>query len=278
MEHSALADPGLLAPLLSSLSAEWLSRSACVCHAWAAAEEADRPSLWRALVVNEWPFLESLSRPGIDWKRRYAVLRLKGVDEDTPSKDSVLKKYSFVFQGRWSSGGSIAFSHGGVARQVAVTGDQMALGTDAMMANIALMESIAVNDVLELELTLPGQGVPVPDSWQDGGPHGLEVDLLVHDNRDGKVAHFLSFTVPSDGLEYEPPATDADADSDSEPDFVPLAEFWTAELPPSFNVKVDTLENSTNAGCGDPSADDGARASVPWLREAMGSSSVSIEG
>jgi len=243
--HAALEDPAFLSPVFAALPAECLSQAACVCHAWAAAEVADRPALWRALVLSQWPGLAPLARPGIDWRKRYLMLLRNGVAE-RPESDP--ERYSFVFQGKWAAEGSLAFSHNVAGRKVAHSIQAGAI-------------NVTVQNALQFELKLP-ESIALPLSWQsDEGTSGtsmrdgLEILVLMHDASEGAVAHFLSFTVARGGIKYERPNGGGS---------VRLSSWWKRPLPDDFVAHVDTLSHPTHAGCGE-AAPDGQRMEVPWV-------------
>lgn len=264
LHESDINAPAILTPLLATLPPACLARAACVSRAWASAECTDQEPLWRRHVLQDWPGLAAVARSGINWKERFRILRLQGCTVTrVDSSDAVLQRYTFVLQGRWAVAGPVAFSRDVRASKVTVPGDQLLL-SDLVHphVNAEALGSLSIADALQFELDL-AEGVTFPSEWQygplepqhqDAFPvRGIEMALLIHDTRDGSVAHFLSFTVPVAAIEYRHAAH-----------VVRLADFWEANLPPTFVAEVDTLALSTHPGCGEPEA-DGSRQDVPWL-------------
>ena len=67
LPQSPLDDPALLAPLFAALPARSLVNAAQVCKAWSAAEQLDRAALWKRIVLQQYPALAAVARPGSDF-------------------------------------------------------------------------------------------------------------------------------------------------------------------------------------------------------------------
>jgi hypothetical protein len=175
-------------------------------------------------------------------------------------------------QGRWGASSAVAFSGLARARKVAATGSEMVSGPH--FVNVPMLSTLSMQDALEIEYELTESAV-MPGEWQEaearGSSRGLDLTLLMHDSRDGLVAHLLSFTVPLVAISYTHrpayssslfgvPGLGAQGVTNS----IPLSDFWTAPLPARFVAHVDTLAHPTRPGCGKAAA-DGTRKEVSWL-------------
>ena len=263
LPQSPLDDPALLAPLFAALPAKSLLNAACVCKAWAAAEQVDRSTLWKRFVVQQYPALAAVSRPKSDWKARFSTLAKKGVVEVEDEEDEEpLERFEFVFQGSTMRGDlrkEILFSKAVATSKATMQGDDMTQYGNGLMTNPALNQ-IEIRDALKLDLTLDAP-MRFPAEYQedasdDGNEDcvGFDVEILVYDRTKDKVAHFLAFTLPRAGIIYR-----GDPDGSEEEAYVPIKEMWDAPLPDSFETKIDTQLHRTNIGVG-PRDEDGSRA------------------
>ena len=264
LPQSPLDDPALLAPLFAALPAKSLLNAACVCKAWAAAEQVDRSTLWKRFVVQQYPALAAVSRPKSDWKARFSTLAKKGVVEVEDEEDEEpLERFEFVFQGSTMRGDlrkEILFSKAVATSKATMQGDDMTQYGNGLLTNPALNQ-IEIRDALKLDLTLDAP-MRFPAEYQedasdDGNEDcvGFDVEILVYDRTKDKVAHFLAFTLPRAGIIYR-----GDPDGSEEEAYVPIKEMWDAPLPDSFETKIDTQVYRTNIGVGPREEYDGSRA------------------
>lgn len=263
LPQSPLDDPALLAPLFAALPAKSLLNAACVCKAWAAAEQVDRSTLWKRFVVQQYPALAAVSRPKSDWKARFSTLAKKGVVEVEDEEDEEpLERFEFVFQGSTMRGDlrkEILFSKAVATSKATMQGDDMTQYGNGLMTNPALNQ-IEIRDALKLDLTLdapmrfPAEYQVLPSEEEREGEEcvGLDVEILVYDRTKDKVAHFLAFTLPRAGIIYR-------GDPEEEA-YVPIKEMWDAPLPDSFETTIDTQLHRTDIGVGPRDAYDGSRA------------------
>ena len=266
LPQSPLDDPALLAPLFAALPAKSLLNAACVCKAWAAAEQVDRSTLWKRFVVQQYPALAAVSRPKSDWKARFSTLAKKGVVEVEDEEDEEpLERFEFVFQGSTMRGDlrkEILFSKAVATSKATMQGDDMTQYGNGLMTNPALNQ-IEIRDALKLDLTLdapmrfPAEYQDLPSEEERVGEEcvGFDVEILVYDRTKDKVAHFLAFTLPRAGIIYR-----GDPDGSEEEAYVPIKEMWDAPLPDSFETKIDTQVYRTNIGVGPREEYDGSRA------------------
>ena len=268
LPQSPLDDPALLAPLFAALPAKSLLNAACVCKAWAAAEQVDRSTLWKRFVVQQYPALAAVSRPKSDWKARFSTLAKKGVVEvEEEDDEEPLERFEFVFQGSttrddptWDAPRKeILFSKTVATSRAIMQGDDMTQYGNGLMTNPALNQ-IEIRDALKLDLTLdapmrfPAEYQDLPSEEERVGEEcvGFDVEILVYDRTKDKVAHFLAFTLPRAGIIYR-------GDPEEEA-YVPIKEMWDAPLPDSFETKIDTAVYRTNIGVGPRDEYDGSRA------------------
>ena len=266
LPQSPLDDPALLAPLFAALPAKSLLNAACVCKAWAAAEQVDRSTLWKRFVVQQYPALAAVSRPKSDWKARFSTLAKKGVVEVEDEEDEEpLERFEFVFQGSTMRGDlrkEILFSKAVATSKATMQGDDMTQYGNGLLTNPALNQ-IEIRDALKLDLTLdapmrfPAEYQDLPSEEERVGEEcvGFDVEILVYDRTKDKVAHFLAFTLPRAGIIYR-----GDPDGSEEEAYVPIKEMWDAPLPDSFETKIDTQVYRTNIGVGPREEYDGSRA------------------